>query len=61
MKNLVMIVLGIFGYGEEFVDFIDIMWIGGIIVKGIIFYKCEGNLYFCMVEIFFGMLNVVGL
>ncbi|MEG1562907.1 MAG: dihydroorotate dehydrogenase [Bacteroides sp.] len=61
MKNPVMTASGTFGYGEEFVDFIDISQIGGIIVKGTTFLKREGNPYPRMTETPSGMLNAVGL
>lgn len=61
MKNPVMTASGTFGYGEEFVDFIDIARIGGIIVKGTTLHKREGNPYPRMAETPSGMLNAVGL
>ena len=61
MKNPVMTASGTFGYGEEFVDFIDITRIGGIIVKGTTLHNREGNPYPRMAETPSGMLNAVGL
>lgn len=61
MKNPVMTASGTFGYGEEFIDFIDIARIGGIIVKGTTLHKREGNPYPRMAETPSGMLNAVGL
>ena len=61
LKNPVMTASGTFGYGEEFMDFIDIARIGGIIVKGTTIHKREGNPYPRMAETPSGMLNAVGL
>ncbi len=61
MKNPVMTASGTFGYGEEYVDFIDISKIGGIIVKGTTLAHREGNPYPRMAETPSGMLNCVGL
>lgn len=61
LKNPVMTASGTFGYGEEFIDFIDIARIGGIIVKGTTLHKREGNPYPRMAETPSGMLNAVGL
>lgn len=61
LKNPVMTASGTFGYGEEFLDFIDIARIGGIIVKGTTLHKREGNPYPRMAETPSGMLNAVGL
>ena len=61
LKNPVMTASGTFGYGEEFMDFIDIERIGGIIVKGTTLKAREGNDYPRMAETPSGMLNAVGL
>ena len=61
MKNPVMTASGTFGYGVEFVDFVNLEEIGGIIVKGTTLYPREGNDYPRMVETASGMLNCVGL
>jgi dihydroorotate dehydrogenase (NAD+) catalytic subunit len=60
-KNPVLTASGTFGYGQEFEDFLDISWLGGIIVKGITLEPREGNLYPRMAETAAGMLNAVGL
>lgn len=52
---------GTFGYGVEFVDFVNLEEIGGIIVKGTTLHAREGNDYPRMVETASGMLNCVGL
>ncbi len=61
MKNPVMTASGTFGYGVEFVDFVNLEEIGGIIVKGTTLHAREGNDYPRMVETASGMLNCVGL
>ncbi len=60
-KNPVLTASGTFGYGEEFVDFIDLNRLGGIIVKGTTLFHREGNPYPRMAETPSGMLNAVGL
>lgn len=61
LKNPVLTASGTFGYGEEFVDFIDLNLLGGIIVKGTTLNPREGNPYPRMAETPSGMLNAVGL
>lgn len=61
MKNPVTTASGTFGYGEEFIDFIDINRLGGFIVKGTTLKNREGNPYPRMAETPSGMLNAVGL
>lgn len=61
MKNPVTTASGTFGYGEEFMDFIDLNILGGFIVKGTTLRHREGNPYPRMVETPSGMLNAVGL
>jgi len=61
MKNPVMTASGTFGYGTEYSDFIDIVRIGGIIVKGTTLRSRQGNEYPRMAETPSGMLNAVGL
>lgn len=60
-KNPVLTASGTFGYGQEFEDFLDISWLGGIVVKGITLEPREGNFYPRMAETASGMLNAVGL
>jgi len=60
-KNPVATASGTFGYGEEFLDFIDPGKLGGIFVKAITGSNREGNDYPRMVETSSGMLNSVGL
>ena len=61
MKNPVMTASGTFGYGLEFVDFVPLDQIGGIIVKGTTLVPRQGNDYPRMAETAQGMLNCVGL
>ncbi|MCM1108797.1 MAG: dihydroorotate dehydrogenase [Clostridium sp.] len=61
LKNPVMTASGTFGYGLEFVDFVNLEDIGGIIVKGTTLSHREGNPYPRMAETPSGMLNCVGL
>jgi dihydroorotate dehydrogenase (NAD+) catalytic subunit len=61
LKNPVTAASGTYGYGEEFVDFMDVNRLGGIFVKGITLELREGNPYPRMAETPSGMLNSVGL
>ncbi len=60
-KNPVMTASGTFGYGTEFLDFMDLSRIGGIFMKGTTASHREGNFYPRMAETPSGMLNAVGL
>ncbi len=61
LKNPVMTASGTFGYGTEYIDFMDINQLGGIFVKGTTIEHREGNPYPRMAETPAGMLNAVGL
>ena len=61
LKNPVLTASGIFGYGLEFQDFIQLDKLGGFIVKGTTLKHREGNSYPRMAETPSGMLNAVGL
>lgn len=61
LQNPVMTASGTFGYGEEYLDFVDINRLGGIVVKGTTLHHREGNAYPRMAETPKGMLNAVGL
>lgn len=61
LKNPVMTASGTFGYGTEYLDFIDLSRIGGIVVKGTTLRERQGNPYPRMAETPSGMLNAVGL
>lgn len=60
-KNPVLTASGTFGFGTEYVDFIDLAKLGGICVKGTTILPREGNDYPRMAETPSGMLNAVGL
>ena len=60
-KNPVTTASGTFGYGEEFLDFLDPGILGGIFVKAVTGSNREGNAYPRMAETASGMLNSVGL
>lgn len=61
LKNPVTTASGTFGYGTEYVDFIDLGKLGGVFVKGTTLEPREGNDYPRMAETPSGMLNAVGL
>jgi dihydroorotate dehydrogenase (NAD+) catalytic subunit len=60
-KNPVTTASGTFGYGDEFLDFIDLGKLGGIFVKAVTGKNRDGNAYPRMAETPSGMLNSVGL
>jgi dihydroorotate dehydrogenase (NAD+) catalytic subunit len=61
LKNPVLTASGTFGYGEEYLDFVEPGKLGGIVVKAITSKHREGNPYPRMAETPSGMLNSVGL
>jgi len=61
LKNPVTTASGTFGYGEEYIDFMDVNRLGAIFTKGITLENREGNPYPRMAETASGMLNSVGL
>ncbi len=61
LQNPVLTASGTFGYGEEYVDFINLSELGGFIVKGTTGSHREGNPYPRMAETPSGMLNAIGL
>jgi dihydroorotate dehydrogenase (NAD+) catalytic subunit len=61
LKNPVTTASGTYGYGEEFVDFMNVDRLSAIFVKGITLENREGNPYPRMAETAAGMLNSVGL
>lgn len=61
LKNPVLTASGTFGYGTEFSEFIDLLRLGGYIIKGTTLNPREGNPYPRMAETPSGMLNCVGL
>lgn len=60
-RNPVTTASGTFGYGEEFLDFLDPGQLGGIFVKAVTGKNRDGNAYPRMAETTGGMLNSVGL
>jgi len=60
-RNPVTTASGTFGYGEEFLDFLDPARLGGIFTKAVTGSNREGNAYPRMAETASGMLNSVGL
>ena len=61
MKNPVMTASGTFGYGSEYVDFIDLNQLGAVVVKGITSVPWSGNSMPRIFETPSGMLNAIGL
>ena len=61
LKNPVMTASGTFGYGLEFLPFMDLAQLGGIVVKGLSPRPRRGNPPERIVETPAGMLNAIGL
>ncbi|MGI6572941.1 MAG: dihydroorotate dehydrogenase [Fermentimonas sp.] len=61
LRNPVTTASGTFGYGTEYLDFIDLGRLGGVFVKGTTLEARQGNDYPRMAETASGMLNSVGL
>jgi len=61
LKNPVLTASGTFGYGLEFIPFLDLGRLGGIVVKGLYYGPRSGNLPPRLAETPAGMLNAVGL
>lgn len=61
LKNPVLTASGTFGYGLEYVEFMNPSRLGGIVVKAVTARNREGNEYPRMAESPSGMLNSVGL
>lgn len=61
LKNPVMTASGTFGYGLEFLPFLDLAELGGIVVKGLSPKPRRGNPPARIVETPAGMLNAIGL
>lgn len=61
LKNFIMLVSGCFGFGKEYGKYYDLNQFGLIMVKVMILNVCFGNFILRVVEILFGMLNVIGL
>ncbi len=60
-KNPVMTASGTFGYGAEFMPYMDLSKLGAIVVKGLSLYPRQGNPGPRIVETPCGMLNAIGL
>lgn len=56
-----MVASGTFGYGSEYVDFVDLNQLGAIVVKGITSEPWSGNPMQRIIETPSGMLNAIGL
>ena len=61
MRTPVMVASGTFGYGSEYVDFVDLNQLGAIVVKGITGEPWPGNPMQRIIETPSGMLNAIGL
>lgn len=61
LRNPIITGSGTFGYGEEFLELIDMSHIGGISVKGITLRARQGNRQQRLVETPAGILNTIGL
>ena len=61
LRNPVMTASGTFGYGEEFVDYVNLLKIGAFITKGLSLKPRAGNPTPRIVETPGGMLNAIGL
>jgi len=60
-KNPIWVASGTFGYGEEFLDFVDLDNIGAIVTKTLTPEAREGNPPPRLVETPSGLLNSIGL
>jgi dihydroorotate dehydrogenase (NAD+) catalytic subunit len=61
LRNPVLAASGTFGYGLEFIPFMDLNSIGGFVVKGLYFGPREGNPPPRLVETASGLINAIGL
>lgn len=61
LKNPVMVASGIFGYGEEYAELIDIQKLGAVVSKGVTLKPRSGNPQPRLVETPAGLLNSIGL
>jgi dihydroorotate dehydrogenase (NAD+) catalytic subunit len=61
LQNPVLTASGTFGYGKEFVPYLELNDLGGIIVKGLSLDPSRGNPPPRVVETASGMLNAIGL
>ncbi len=61
LKNPVLTASGTFGYGVEFIPFVDLNKLGGFVVKGLYLNPRQGNLPPRLVETASGLINAIGL
>lgn len=61
LKNPVMAASGTFGYGREYSEYIDLGYLGAVVVKGTSSVPWDGNPMPRIVETPSGMLNAIGL
>ncbi len=61
LRNPVLVASGTFGYGVEFMPFISLERLGGIVVKGLYFYPRPGNPPPRLAESPSGLINSIGL
>jgi dihydroorotate dehydrogenase (NAD+) catalytic subunit len=61
LRNPVLTASGTFGYGTEFVPFLDLRRLGGIVAKSVSLEPRQGNLPARIAETPAGMLNAIGL
>jgi dihydroorotate dehydrogenase (NAD+) catalytic subunit len=61
LKNPVIAASGTFGYGLEFIPFVDLNRLGGLVVKGLYFSPRPGNPPPRLVETASGLINAIGL
>jgi len=61
LKNPVLTASGTFGYGLEFIPFIDLNRLGGFVVKGLYFHPRPGNPPPRLAETAGGLINAIGL
>ena len=61
LKNPVLVASGVFGYGEEFSEFLDLRKLGAIVTKTITLKPREGNFPPRLYETPSGLINSIGL
>lgn len=61
LKNPVLTASGTFGYGIEFIPFMDLNQLGGFVVKGLYFHPRSGNPPPRLFETASGLINAIGL
>jgi len=61
LRNPVLTASGTFGYGTEFIPFMELSAIGGLVVKGLYYGPREGNRPPRLVETASGLINAIGL